>query len=191
MPYDGNGNFTRNYNWVNDAALAINILPDRMDADSDDFASGLSLAITRDGQGAPTANITWNNFKLTNLGNATVALDALNLGTADGRYIKIDGSSTITANVSMGGYKITDLGNATAAGDALSMGFADTRYLALSGGTMTGSINSNGFAITNAPTPSASGDVANKSYVDAVAAAGSAAVSLVTTTIITQYLGGF
>jgi Chaperone of endosialidase len=52
MPYNGSGTFIRNYNWVNDKNAAIPITASRMDADSNDFANGLSQVVTRDGQGA-------------------------------------------------------------------------------------------------------------------------------------------
>jgi hypothetical protein len=48
-----------------------------------------------------------------------------------------------------------------------------------------------GLVITNSGTPSNSTDLSNKAYTDAVAAAGSPAVSLVSTSIIIQSLGGF
>jgi hypothetical protein len=54
MPYNGSGTFIRNYNWVNDKNAAIPITAPRMDADSNDFANGLSQVVTRDGQGAAT-----------------------------------------------------------------------------------------------------------------------------------------
>jgi len=42
-----------------------------------DLATGLSTAICKDGQSTPTANIPLGGFKLTNVGAATLAGDAL------------------------------------------------------------------------------------------------------------------
>lgn len=57
--------------------------------------------------------------------------------------------------------------------------------------TATKNRDFNGFKGINSAAPSNSGDLANKGYVDAVAASGSAAVSLVTTATIIKYFGGF
>lgn len=88
MPYNGAGLFNRVYNWTSDAANAIPIMASRMDAEDTGFASALSICLTRDGQSKPSADIDWNNHKITNLTNATGAQDAVNLQTGDGRWIK-------------------------------------------------------------------------------------------------------
>ena len=46
-----------------------------------DLATGLSTAITKDGQTTPTANIKLGGFKLTNVGTATASGDALTFGS--------------------------------------------------------------------------------------------------------------
>lgn len=79
-PFNGNGVFSRQYSWQNDAANSIPITASRMDGDSNDFASGLSLAVTRDGQGVPTADIPWGGHKITNLANGTASTDAMAYG---------------------------------------------------------------------------------------------------------------
>lgn len=55
--YNGSGTFNRLYNWTNDAANGINIRADRMDNEMNGFASGLSTALTKDGQTTATAQI--------------------------------------------------------------------------------------------------------------------------------------
>lgn len=80
MPFNGSGTFTRIANWVLNAAQNINILPDLMDNDTNDIANGLSQCITKDGQQTVTANIPFNGFKLTGVGNGTSANDAVNYG---------------------------------------------------------------------------------------------------------------
>jgi hypothetical protein len=161
MSFDGSGNFNLSYNWVDDYNLAILIDPTRMMGQENDIASGLSLCITRDGQGVPTTNISWNNFRLTDLADPVVGGDAVSLGFADARYMQIGGAT-------------------------------DNRYL-LRDGTlaMTGAANMGGFQINNLGAPTSAGDAATKTYVDAVAATGSAAVSLVSSTLIVNYFGGF
>jgi len=150
MAFDGSGNFNLSYNWVDDYNLDILIDPTRMMGQENDIAGGLSLCITRDGQGVPSANISWNNFRLTSLGNAVLDGDAVSRVFGDGRYLQLNGTNTMTAALNLGG-----------------------------------------FTAQNSGPPSNSGDLVPKSYVDAIIPSGSAAVSLVSTTAIINYLGGF
>ena len=88
MAYNGSGTFTRLYNWVTDRTNAIKIRADRMDAEMDGMASGLSNVICKDGQTTLTGDIPFSNRKLTGLGNATLAADAMNQQSSDTRYQK-------------------------------------------------------------------------------------------------------
>ena len=96
MAFNGSGTFQRLYNWVTDRTNSIKIRADRMDAEMDGFASGLSNAICKDGQTTLTADLPFNNRKITGLGNATLAADALNQQTGDGRYQKRPSSLVAT-----------------------------------------------------------------------------------------------
>lgn len=87
MAFNGSGLFVRLYNWVADRNANIKIRADRMDAEMDGFATGLSNCITRDGQSTVTTDLPLNNKKITGLADATAGTDALNLQTADTRYI--------------------------------------------------------------------------------------------------------
>lgn len=61
MPgFDGNGNFSFTYNWVNDAANGIPITASRMDTQFNDAALGFDDCITRDGQSTTTALIPFS-----------------------------------------------------------------------------------------------------------------------------------
>ncbi len=66
-----------------------------------DVAVALTNSIAKDGQTTPTANIPMGGFKLTNLGNATVGTDGLNLvGAQNGAFsalTSVSGADTITA----------------------------------------------------------------------------------------------
>lgn len=57
MAFNGLGTFSRLYNWANDAAAGTKIRSDRMDAETDGIASGLSTCICKDGQTTTTASI--------------------------------------------------------------------------------------------------------------------------------------
>ncbi|NBW10895.1 MAG: hypothetical protein EBR82_22985 [Caulobacteraceae bacterium] len=80
MPFNGSGTFTRVYNWTNDAASAIPITASRVDTEDTGFATGLSNTICRDGQSTITANIPFNNNKITGLATGTAATDAATVG---------------------------------------------------------------------------------------------------------------
>lgn len=94
MAYNGSGTFARLYNWVTDRNNTIKIRADRMDAEMNGFADGLTNAICRDGQSTVAANIPWNNKKITGLGDATAATDAVNRQSGDARWMKIPSSLT-------------------------------------------------------------------------------------------------
>lgn len=91
MAFNGSGTFLRHYhpnNWVTDRDGNINIKADKMDAEMDAMATGLSNTICRDGQSTITADIPFNNKKITGLADATSATHALNRQTADARYVR-------------------------------------------------------------------------------------------------------
>lgn len=104
--FNGSGTFVRVHNWAADAAGAINITATRMDAEDDGIATGLSNCITKDGQTTITENIPWNNKKITGLGDATAATDALNRQTADARYLLSDAELTALAGLTSAADKV-------------------------------------------------------------------------------------
>lgn len=84
MAFNGSGVFVRLYNWVNDRNNGIKIQATRMDNEMDGMATGLSTCMTKDGQSTPTANIPLGNFRLTGVGAAVNAGDAVNAGQIQG-----------------------------------------------------------------------------------------------------------
>ena len=87
MPLNGSGTFSRVYSWVTDRNAAVKIQAARMDTEFDGIATALSNAMYRDGQATPTASIPMGGQKITGLGDATLATDALNRQAADARYM--------------------------------------------------------------------------------------------------------
>jgi hypothetical protein len=77
VAFNGSGVFQRLYNWINDRDGGIKVRADRMDAEMDGFATGLSNTITKDGQQTITANIPFNGKRITGLGEAISAGDAI------------------------------------------------------------------------------------------------------------------
>jgi len=80
MAYNGSGVFQRIYSWVNDAAANIKIRADRMDAEMNGFATGLSTCITKDGQTTITANLPLSGYKFTGGGVATASTEYATYG---------------------------------------------------------------------------------------------------------------
>ena len=68
-----------------------------------DLATGLTTALTKDGQSTPTANIGMGAFKITNLAAGTVASDAARLDQVQGgaaTFITVTGTDTLTGTTS-------------------------------------------------------------------------------------------
>jgi hypothetical protein len=111
--FNGSGLFVRTYNWVADKVNGVNITASRMDTEDDGYAAGLSLCVTRDGQGKMNADFlpavdgayncgtvafrwsTVNAGAMALTGNATVA------GT-----LGVTGNSTLTGTLSVGGLSV-------------------------------------------------------------------------------------
>lgn len=79
MSYNGSGTFV-----VNTAGQPVVtgtiISSTAFNALTADLATGLSTAVTKDGQTTPTANLPMGGFKLTGLGNGTAATDSAAFG---------------------------------------------------------------------------------------------------------------
>jgi hypothetical protein len=88
------GLFSLLYNWNTDKTNGVKITASRMQAQDEDIASGLSKAILKDGTQTITANIPFNTFKITGLGDASAAKDAMNRDASDARYMPIAGAAT-------------------------------------------------------------------------------------------------
>jgi hypothetical protein len=82
MAFDGNGNFLRIHNWTSDAANNIDINAGEMDGEDNGFAAGLTLCVTRDGQGKMAADLLPSAAGTYNLG--TVGLPWLNITSKSG-----------------------------------------------------------------------------------------------------------
>lgn len=100
MPYNGAGTFTNPFDWINEANNGSLIDPAKFKVQDDGVAAGLSNAITRDGQSTVIANIPFNNQRLTGVGDATAAQDAINRRTGDARYLQLLGGAGTVKSVS-------------------------------------------------------------------------------------------
>lgn len=80
--FNGSGTYVRSFDWTDDAANGIPITASRCDTEDDGFATGLSTAITKDGQTTVTANLPMATFRHTGVGNGAARTDYLALGQA-------------------------------------------------------------------------------------------------------------
>lgn len=69
MPFNGSGVFNLSYNWNDDKTAGIKITASRMQAQDADMASGLTKALTKDGQTVPTADLPMGGYKHTGVAN--------------------------------------------------------------------------------------------------------------------------
>lgn len=76
--FDGNGNYLRSYSWVTDKANGVPITASRFDTEDNGFAAGLTLCVTRDGQGKPTVNFLPASDFTLNLGSLTFRWKSIN-----------------------------------------------------------------------------------------------------------------
>jgi hypothetical protein len=136
MSFDGNGNFLRIMNWQDDAQAGIKIKSDRHDQQDDDFANGLSNAITKDGQSQPVNDIPMNGHKITHLGDPTIDTDAANK-----KYV--DAIKTFSTSLNLSGADANGRLNFTSATGVNGMTWtaADLSWLARLAGTPAGSVN--------------------------------------------------
>jgi hypothetical protein len=102
MSFNGSGVFT-----INTAGQPVitgtTISSTTFNSLTADLATGLTTALTKDGQSTPTANISMGGFKTTNLGAGTVASDAARLDQVQGgaaTFITVTGTDTLTGTTS-------------------------------------------------------------------------------------------
>jgi hypothetical protein len=103
MSYNGSGTF--NINSAGQPVVSGTVISSTaFNALTADLGTGLTTALTKDGQTTPTANIPMGTYKITNLGAGTVATDAVRLGQlqnfSTSTLITVAGTDTITGTVS-------------------------------------------------------------------------------------------
>ena len=102
MSYNGSGTF--NINSAGQPVVTGTVITSTaFNALTADLATGLSTALTKDGQTTPTANIPMGTYKITGLGAGTAATDAVRFSqlqnTSATTFITAAGTDTITGTV--------------------------------------------------------------------------------------------
>jgi len=94
------GTFTRVHDWTSDAASAIDIEASRMDAEDDNFESGINNCLTKDGQNSPTSDIDFNGNGLLNVDSIEIANGSDDVTIShDGTDLNIAGTNTTDINI--------------------------------------------------------------------------------------------
>lgn len=124
MSYNGSGTF--NINSAGQPVVAGTTISSTVfNSLTSDLATGLTTALTKDGQSTPTANITMGTYKITNLGAATAGTDAVRFSQIQAgteKLLAVTGTNTI-------------IGSATPALTAYTAGNAFTFVVASSNTT--------------------------------------------------------
>jgi hypothetical protein len=102
MSYNGSGTF--NINTAGQPVVTGTVITSTaFNLLTADLGTGLSTALTKDGQTTPTANIPLGGFKITGLGAGTLTTDAVRLSQLQSggttTYITAAGTDTITGTV--------------------------------------------------------------------------------------------
>jgi hypothetical protein len=102
MSYNGSGTFVIN-STGQPVVTGTVISSTAFNALTADLATGLSTALTKDGQTTPTANLPMGTFKFTGMGNGSAATDSATISQVQssfGSFLTVSGTDTITASVS-------------------------------------------------------------------------------------------
>ena len=102
MSYNGSGTFVIN-STGQPVVTGTVISSTAFNALTADLATGLSTALTKDGQTTPTANLPMGTFKFTGMGNGSAATDSATISQVQssfGSFLTVAGTDTITASVS-------------------------------------------------------------------------------------------
>lgn len=77
MPFDGSGNFSRDFNWVDDKDNGIPITAARMDAEFDEYATGMNQILLRSGLVPFDGDAKFGGNKLTGIGDGAAATPSI------------------------------------------------------------------------------------------------------------------
>ena len=100
MPFDSEGVFARIHNWEDDRINDIDIMSDRHDEEDDNFATGLSQCLLRNGQVAMSGNLSMGGFQIKNIANGQSNTDAVNKGQLTTAQTTLQGNiDIINANL--------------------------------------------------------------------------------------------
>ena len=101
MPWNGSGAITLTQDFIADynaGPPASTITAAKMDDVLEDLADCIEACLNRNGENQPTTNINWGGYKITNLGAATVATDAVRARQVAENAIQYGGTTGGSSN---------------------------------------------------------------------------------------------
>jgi hypothetical protein len=105
MAWNGSGNFQRTNGsfsgsavWEDDANAGFDIVDSRHDTHDQDLAQGINNCLTKDGQNSPTADLSMNTFKHTNVGDGTARNHYATVGQLQDQTVQAVSAVGGTAN---------------------------------------------------------------------------------------------
>jgi hypothetical protein len=99
-----NGSFSGSEVWQDDSSAGYDIVDARHDSHDQDLAQGINNCLTKDGQNSPTANLSMNSFKHTNVGDGTARNQYATVGQLQDQGVQalsLVGGTTTTITASM------------------------------------------------------------------------------------------
>lgn len=134
MPFDGSGNFTRSYNFVQDKTNGIKIVASRMDGEFDNFATAMNQAFLRNGLVPMTGSLNMGTNTINSLGDGTVGTPAIrfNSDPTTGIYVPGYGKVALTAGgtkrleANSGGVDTTGLLTISSSGNTAGVRLSNT-----------------------------------------------------------------
>ncbi|NDF13036.1 MAG: hypothetical protein EB060_09525 [Proteobacteria bacterium] len=105
MAWNGSGSFQRTNGsfsgasvWEDDANAGFDIVDSRHDNHDQDLAQGIDNCLTKDGQNSPTADLSMNTFKHTNVGDGTARNHYATVGQLQDQTVQAVSAVGGTAN---------------------------------------------------------------------------------------------
>jgi hypothetical protein len=167
MPFDASGNFTRVYNFVQDASNGIKILAARVDGEFDNIATGMNAVFFRDGRVPMQADLRMNVNGITGLKDGALGSPAIKFNTDAGTGPYLPGLNQYgiqvnsvqrgvftTAGLDVTG-NLTNTGTHISTGNVTAPSFIEgataltAKYAQLgAGNTFTGNLTAPGFVST-------------------------------------------
>lgn len=152
MPFDGNGNWTSNFNAEADRDAGYKILASRFDNILlADIAQSFENCLTKDTQVKPQQNFNANNYRVINVADPVDTKDAVNLGTLTGGDNTYSGNNTFTGtNNFTGTITATTKGNTDSSTNVATTEYVTNhRCTTPATTTSTASVNAPAYVVEN------------------------------------------
>lgn len=103
MPFDGAGNYSLPLDFTQIDSAGIPILASDFDTQFEDVEVALNKMLTRDGQGAPSADLPMGTYRHVNVGKASALTQYARADQVQNAAFNVVNSASITGNAALGG----------------------------------------------------------------------------------------